>query len=133
MARGVARLGRVCDASPGMTLGSLAALVGERLGVHPTVWGRSETALSTIATAPGSGRSLVSDALTSGADVLVTGELRYHEAREAAEAGLLVIEAGHDATEWPLTRVLADIAGSAPGMVPGSVVLDRIDYPWWTA
>jgi dinuclear metal center YbgI/SA1388 family protein len=133
MARGAARLGRLCEAPAATTLGPLATLVGERLGVRPTVWGAPDTAVGTIATAPGSGRSFVADATLAGADAFVTGELRYHEAREAAEAGLCVIEAGHDATEWPLTRVLAKIAAAAPGLAAGAVVLDRVEYPWWTA
>jgi len=52
---------------------------------------------------------------------------------EALQAGLAVIEAGHDATEWPLTRALATIVSRTPGMHAHEVVLDRIDYPWWIA
>lgn len=133
MVRGAARMGRLCETPRGMTTGALATLVGERLGVRPRVWGAPDRAVTLVAVAPGSGRSLLSDARLAGADVFVTGELRYHEAREAAEAGLAVIEAGHDATEWPLTRELARIAGAMPGLSPEAVVFDRVDYPWWTA
>ena len=133
MGRGAARAGRLCETPRGTTIASLAALVGERLGVRPTVWGERDRSVGVVALAPGSGRSFIADARLSGADVLVTGELRYHEAREAAEAGLAIIEAGHDATEWPLTRELARIAADAPGLGEAQVVLDAVDYPWWTA
>jgi dinuclear metal center YbgI/SA1388 family protein len=131
--RGAARMGRLCEAADGTTVGTLAELVSRRLGVRARVWGRPETPARLVAIAPGSGRSLVSDALARGADALVTGELRYHDAREALEAGLSVLEAGHDATEWPLARALAAIASEAPWPARQAVVLDRVEYPWWTA
>lgn len=127
------RAGRLASGAPDLTVGALAALVGVRLGVRPRVWGDSERSVRLIALAPGSGRSLVPAALVAGADTLVTGELRYHEALEAHAAGLSVIEAGHDATEWPLTRVLAELAKTAPGLDAGSVLLDEATYRWWIA
>lgn len=130
--RGVARMGRLCEPAEGTTVGALAEAVSRGLGVHATVWGEPDRPVRLVATAPGSGRSLVAAALAQGADALVTGELRYHEAHGAAEAGLCVIEAGHDATEWPLTRALAAIASEALRL-PEGAVLDRVAYPWWTA
>lgn len=132
LSRGAARMGRLCKAPRNATVGSLAKLVSGRLGVNVRVWGDDDREVRTFATAPGSGRSLVADALASDADALVTGELRYHEARDAADSGLAVIEAGHDATEWPLTRSLSLIAEAMPGLGEEAVVLDRIAYPWRT-
>lgn len=132
VARGRARMGRVCRAADGSTLADLAELVGERLDVACTVWGDPSRPVTLFGTAPGSGRSLVGDAIVAGCDALVTGELRYHEAAEAADRGLAVIEAGHDATEWPLTRALAAVAAELPGSPSGSVVTDRDDVRWTT-
>lgn len=127
------RMGRICPAPAGATLASLASLVGERLGVRPRVWGAAASPVNRIAIAPGSGRSLVAAALAASCDTLVTGELRYHEAREALEAGLRVIEAGHDATERPLTRALALIASGTPGLPSDAVIVDDRAYLWWIA
>lgn len=129
----VPRMGRVCDAGGAATLGQLASRVASRLGVRPRVWGPADSVVRRVATAQGSGRSLVTAAREAGADVMITGELGYHGAHDALETGLLVIEAGHDATEWPLTRVLATIASEAPGAGPDTVVLDDVTCPWWTA
>lgn len=126
------RAGRICSAADA-TLSGLAARVGDALGVRPRVWGSPDRAVGSIAVAPGSGRSFVEAALAAGCDTLVTGELRYHEAHGVLEAGLCVIEAGHDATEWPLTRALAAIAATAPGLDPAGVTLDEVAYPWWIA
>jgi dinuclear metal center YbgI/SA1388 family protein len=122
--------GRLCSPGDLETLGALAAAVGSRLGVGTRVWGDPASRVTLVALAPGSGRSLVPFALAAGADALVTGELRYHEAHDALERGLAVIEAGHDATEWPLTAALARIVAATPGLDPADVVTDRISYPW---
>lgn len=123
--------GRLCDAAEGTTLGSLVELVRERIGVRPRVWGDPAGTVRTIGIAPGSVGSLVEAALAAGCDVLLTGELRYHGSLAALDAGLAVIEAGHDATEWPLTRALAGIARETIGLGPDDVVLDEFICPWW--
>ncbi len=55
--------------------------------------------ITKVAVCGGAGADLIHAAAFAGADVLVTGDLKYHEAREAASIGLAVIDAGHDATE----------------------------------
>lgn len=128
----VPRAGRLCAAPDAGTLGDMAALVGRQLGVGTRIWGDPAARVSRVALAPGSGRSLVDAAITAGADALVTGELRYHVAHDAQERGLLVVEAGHDATEWPLTRALARLVGRADGLSPHDVEMDAVSYPWLT-
>ncbi len=122
--------GRLCAPGDLDTLGALAEAVGARLGVGTRIWGDAASRVTLVALAPGSGRSLIPFALAAGADALVTGELRYHEAHDALERGLTVIEAGHDATEWPLTAALARTVAATPGLDPADVLIDRISYPW---
>lgn len=131
LALSAARMGRVCPAPEGSTLGSLARSAGAALGVSPRVWGEERKAAAVVALAPGSGRSLVPAALAAGADVFVTGELRYHDALDAVSAGLSVIEAGHDATEWPLAGVLATVAAGTFGLDADDVTLDERSVGWW--
>ena len=47
-------------------------------------------------------------ALAKGADTLVTGDVKYHTAQQAVFSGLNIIDAGHQATEWPVLDDLAD-------------------------
>jgi dinuclear metal center YbgI/SA1388 family protein len=49
--------------------------------------------------ATGSGMGYLVDALAAGADVMVTGDVRYHGAVEARELGMPVIDPGHYALE----------------------------------
>ncbi len=72
------------------------------------VWGDPETALSRVVTATGSAGSLIGDVIAAGAQALVAGEVRYHDALDAAENGLAVVELGHDVSEWPLVSLLED-------------------------
>jgi dinuclear metal center YbgI/SA1388 family protein len=133
VSRGAARLGRVCRASKGGTVGALAADVSSRLGVSARVWGDAGRRIARIAVAPGSGRSLVADAFREGCDVFVTGELRYHEALDAAARGLAVIRLDHGATEWPLVSVLAGAARTTSGLGEDAVVVGARADVWWTA
>lgn len=51
--------------------------------------------------------------MQSGADVLVTGDLKYHTALDAREAGLCIIDAGHFNTEKVVLPYLAQLIGDA--------------------
>ena len=52
-----------------------------------------------VAVCGGSGSNLIKKAALSGADIYVTGDLKYHDAQEAVNLGLMVIDAGHFSTE----------------------------------
>ena len=129
-ARGAARLGRVCSWIEGATLGDLAAHVSRTLGCSCRVWGGEERSVRRIAVANGSGGSLVADA-QAAADTMIVGEVRYHDALAAVAAGLAVIEAGHDSTEWPLVSILGDAvrASVAPTI---EVIEESATAGWWT-
>lgn len=131
IARGAARMGRVCTLPETLELSVFAALVGGRLGCTPRVWGAPESCVRVVATATGSGGSLIGDAVAAGADVLVAGEVRYHDALAAAHSGLAIIEAGHDVTEWPLVGVLASVVENVAG-TGSRVVVDDPSRGWWT-
>jgi dinuclear metal center YbgI/SA1388 family protein len=128
-ARGSARLGRVCTWRDGATVATFAEHVSSTLGVTVRVWGDGSREARRIAVANGSAGSLIPRA-TETADVLVAGEVRYHDALDGMHRGLTIIEAGHDMTEWPLVAVLADaVRAAAPGL-PISVETAR--PAWWT-
>lgn len=128
--RGAARMGRVCEPPEGSTVGSIARLTATRLRVDPRVWGERTRAVGTVAVATGSAAAMVPHALAAGADVMVCGELRYHDALDAVSRGLAVIEAGHDATEWPLVAVLAEAVRSTPGLAAEAVRVDDATIGW---
>jgi dinuclear metal center YbgI/SA1388 family protein len=70
--------------------------------------GQPRGTISKVAVCGGSGGDLVY-AASGRADALVTGDVGYHQAQDAAAQGLLVVDAGHYATEWPVLTVLQQL------------------------
>lgn len=52
-----------------------------------------------VAVMGGAGASFMSNAAAAGADAYVTGDIKFHDALDAQDLGLWVIDAGHFATE----------------------------------
>lgn len=63
--------------------------------------GRQPGLVSRVALLPGSGGDFSRLAHQQGAQVLITGDVGYHQALEAAELGLTLVDLGHFETEWP--------------------------------
>ena len=95
-----AGLGRIGKLAQQETLGAFAAKVKESLGCdHLRLIGADQMPVRKVALCGGSGAFLLQTAHRQGADVLVTGDVKYHEARQAEELGIALIDAGHFATE----------------------------------
>jgi putative NIF3 family GTP cyclohydrolase 1 type 2 len=60
-----------------------------------------------VAVLGGSGASAIEAAINSGADALVTGDLKYHDYFKA-EGKILLIDAGHYETEQFTKKLLVD-------------------------
>jgi len=104
-ARGLGRIGNLAQATGA---GEFAVLVKERLGASGVrLVGEPGRRVKKVALCGGSGASLIHEACRKGADLMVTGDVKYHEAREAEAMGLALIDAGHFATEMPMVQGLA--------------------------
>lgn len=128
--RGYGQLSHVrLDQAP-MTLASLAARCLSVFGRAPRVWGDADKEIRTVVTATGSAGPCGRDALSYGADCLVCGEVKYHDALDLSHAGLCVIELGHDVSELPLVAVLAQsVLGF--GVSEDAIVLVDQSSNWW--
>jgi dinuclear metal center YbgI/SA1388 family protein len=105
-------LGRIGELPAALPLGDFAAAVKDRLGIEGLRFvGDPGRMVRKIALCGGSGASLVREARAQGAEVLVTGDVKYHEARDAEMLGLALVDAGHFATELPMVRGLAEQLG----------------------
>lgn len=119
---GLGRLGRLHEIA---TASSLAGRCRDRLGADVRVAGDPGAEVLTVALCGGSGGSLVGEAAAAGADAYVTGDVKHHQALDAAAAGLAVVDAGHHATEWPFVPLLADrLRERVPG---GDVLVSDVD------
>ncbi len=101
-------LGRVGTLEKPVKLVEFMETVKKALNVEAVRYGGDPQAMvEKVAVCGGSGAGLIHKAVYAGADVFVTGDLKYHEAQEAVALGLSFIDAGHYATENPVVAKLA--------------------------
>lgn len=102
-------LGRIGVLKEPMMLKDFCEFVKQCLNVkNVRVTGDLLTHVSKVAVCGGAGSDLISVAKFAGADVYVTGDVKYHDAIDAKALGLTVIDAGHFNTENLMIPVLAD-------------------------
>lgn len=129
-----AGLGRVGELVEPCTLAQLAHNCAELLHASSVrTVGDPSRAVRRVAVVGGSGAEALAAAGEAGADALVTGDVRYHQARQAHLAGLGVVDAGHWATEAFSLEILAGIlrtAAAGRGMSV-RVVVEPGEDPFW--
>lgn len=64
--------------------------------------------VSKVGICGGAGGDFISKAKFFGAQAFVTGDVKYHEAQNAVESKIHVVDAGHFATEFPIVHALAE-------------------------
>lgn len=121
--------GAICDLSKGSdeltTVGHLAAKCLSVFGRAPKVWGDLDRPVRNVCCMPGSAKSMASQVLSSGIDCLICGELGYHDSLDLSLAGVAIIELGHDASELPLTAVLAKTLADIRFPIDEIVMIDQ--------
>lgn len=108
--RPLASIGRVGELAAPETIGRIAEKIKADFSIpHVTTVGSRDKLIKTVAVCGGSGGSLVQDAAESGADLLITGDVKYHAAKDSEACGLSVIDMGHFASESSVLPVLASL------------------------
>jgi len=101
-------LGRIGKLSQPLEVDEFVAQIKHQLGLTSLrLAGSVQGKLSKVAVCGGSGVSLFAEAQRQGADCLVTGDVKYHDAQRARAEGLLLIDAGHFGTEHLMVTELA--------------------------
>ncbi|UCG37689.1 MAG: Nif3-like dinuclear metal center hexameric protein [bacterium] len=81
-------------------VGEIAGRLSASLRVRTArLVGRPGRKVLRVAVCAGSGASLLPAVMASGAELFITGDLKYHEAREAQSGGISVLDVGHFAPE----------------------------------
>ncbi len=102
--------GRIGELSASMSLQDFCNQVKTCLELKSLrVVGNWHDKVQRIALVSGAGASFISEAWAANCDLLLTGDLKYHEAREAEALGLAVIDAGHQGTEQIMVGLVADL------------------------
>ncbi|SIO06326.1 dinuclear metal center protein, YbgI/SA1388 family [Singulisphaera sp. GP187] len=113
--QGAGRVGRLVSAT---TLGKFAEWIGQTLAAPGVQFvGPADRRVERVAIVCGAGDDFIGDAVRCRADVLLTGEARYHRTLEAESVGIGLVVAGHHATERPGVEDLAiRIAAAFPAL-----------------
>lgn len=100
-------LGRTGEINPSLRLVEFAQQVKSIMGLKTLrMVGAPDLLVKRAALCTGSGGSLIPAFFQSGAQVFVTGDIKYHEARDIEQAGLGLIDIGHFASEHIVIRFL---------------------------
>jgi dinuclear metal center YbgI/SA1388 family protein len=110
--------GRIGSYGEARSLHEFAVLASRALGHVPVqLVGDPLKPIRRVAVACGAGDDFLGDASRASADVMLTGEARFHRAIEAQELDLGLVLAGHHATERPGVEELAErIARAFPDL-----------------
>ena len=91
-----AGIGRVADLTCPVSLADYCEVVKRAFDLSQVqVFGSPDRKIRRVAISPGSGESMIEQALSMGADVLVTGDIGHHGGIDAVAQGLSIIDAGH--------------------------------------
>lgn len=101
-------VGRVGDLVQEMTLEQFTRFVKQQYGVeHARIVGPHDRIVRRVAVLGGSGEEYYPQALQKGADVFVTGDIRYHYAQDALAEGLCMVDPGHNTEKICLPSIQA--------------------------
>lgn len=93
-------IGEIAEFTKKITLRECAGAVKTAFDLaNVKIYGDMEKEIGRAAICPGSGKSVIKEAVKKGADVLITGDIGHHEGIDSVAQGLAVIDAGHYGVE----------------------------------
>ncbi len=105
-------LGRIGELECSIALEAFAEQIKEKFSLGGLrIVGDRLREVKRVAVCGGSGSSLLRDASRHGADVLITGDIKYHDAKDAQMLGLALIDMGHFASEIVMVDGLTSLLG----------------------
>ena len=102
---GILRIGKLTTT---LTAEQLAHKIKGILGLKAVKLSGKYKQVLTVAVCGGSGSSLLSLAKTHGADILVTGDVGYHDAQTAQGLDIALMDIGHQESELPVLQTLSE-------------------------
>lgn len=123
-------LGAIC-ACDATSLEGLATSAARAFGTDPRVWGDPRLRIRRVAILGGSLGGLGELVIKANADAVICGEAGYHVAQDLALRGCGVILLGHDRSEEPFKRILAESV-AACGVSPQNIVTIHGSRQWRT-
>jgi len=101
-------IGRIGELEEKTNLKSLALNIKQKLRLkYVKISGNHKLTVARAAVCTGSGSGMMKYFLPSGAQAYISGDLRYHDAKDAQAANLGIIDIGHFASEHLIVEVIA--------------------------
>lgn len=105
------------------TIRALAEKAKSLLGIPSVIlYGDPDREVEKIAVMGGSGSSLVDTCVSFGVQCYLTGDVKYHNAMDAVEMGMAVIDIGHYYSEQPVMQTLKSYCTSIDELIPVTIV-----------
>lgn len=100
-------LGRIGVLEQEMAFADFADELRKKLGLtHINIVGDRNKRVRRVALCTGSGMDFLMDAVKKGADVYISGDIRFHESQKALDAGICLVDATHYASENLIVPVI---------------------------
>ncbi len=91
-----------------------------------SVIGDKDAVINKVGICTGAGAEYIEAAMKNGCDAFITGDVKYHEAVNAREMGMCVIDAGHFGTEHIFPEAFAELMRSA-GFTGVDFIMSKTD------
>ena len=112
MDSGIAGFGRIGDLAQPVPLSELANTLKRALNIgRVKMVGNLDTIVQKVAVCSGSGSSMVGAFFDTSADLFISGDLRYHDARKFEFGRKSLIDIGHFASEHLIVNAFAERLG----------------------
>ncbi|MGL5970825.1 MAG: Nif3-like dinuclear metal center hexameric protein [Cetobacterium sp.] len=104
-------IGRVYKLDEVLSIEKLSNILKEKLNLDciSLVKGKELKEIKKVALVSGSGASYWRKAKKMGAQVLITGDVKYHEAMDAREENFTLIDIGHFESEWIFSNLIEEL------------------------
>jgi dinuclear metal center YbgI/SA1388 family protein len=121
-------IGRVGNLTRPMVLSDWAEEVKYRLGIDTLpLTGDPSSRVSRVAVVAGSGGGYIKAAKRCGAQCLITGDVGYHQARQAETSGIGLLDVGHFHSERLIVEFLVDKLSSLTDLVESGVIIRKAE------
>ncbi|RAK10359.1 dinuclear metal center YbgI/SA1388 family protein [Halanaerobium saccharolyticum] len=101
-------IGRIADLKSEIKLDELLKKIKEVYKLEQIKVVRANKKIKRVALCSGSGADFIKDAHYQGADLYLTGDVKFHEAQTAEELGLSLVDFGHYGSEKFVKELLSD-------------------------
>ncbi len=111
-------MGRIGTLPEEMSADEFAEYIAETLGADGLRYAapKGGKAVKRVAVLGGAGKDFLAGAYAAGADAFVSGDLSHNTYLDGSEMGLVTVDAGHYATENPITEKIASLLSEKLGV-----------------